>query len=107
MKRLNKRRRKLLGKLLVNTRFNADLCRYAANRLRKLLHDREKSANVPFPTNVMIELGNLCNLHCMMCPREFIYGKEMDKGFMALEQAMKIIDELYPYLDSIGLTGLG
>ncbi len=107
MKRLNKRRRKLLGKLLVNTRLNADLRRYAANRLRKLMHDREKNTVIPFPTNAMIELGNVCNLHCMMCPREFIYGKEMDKGFMTLEQAEKIIDELYPYLDSIGLTGLG
>ena len=84
MKRLNKRRRKLLGKLLVNTRLNADLRRYAANRLRKLMHDREKTTVIPFPTNAMIELGNVCNLHCMMCPREFVYGKEMDKGFNSL-----------------------
>ena len=55
----------------------------------------------------MIELGNVCNLHCLMCPREFVYGQQMDKGFMPLEKACRLIDQLYPYLDSIGLTGLG
>ncbi len=55
----------------------------------------------------MLELGNVCNLHCKMCPREYTYGQVMDKGFMDLENAYKIIDEIYPFLDSIGLTGLG
>jgi len=31
----------------------------------------------------------------------------MDKGYMSVENAKKIIDELWPYLDSIGLTGMG
>jgi len=55
----------------------------------------------------MLELGNVCNLHCRMCPREYEYGKQMDVGFMPKEKAMSIIDEAYPYLTSIGLTGLG
>lgn len=105
--KLNKRRRKLLGKLILNTRINADLLRYVRNRIRRLRLSRDKATVVAHPTNAMIELGNVCNLHCLMCPREFIYGKEMDKGFMPLERALRIVDELYPYLDSIGLTGLG
>ena len=42
-----------------------------------------------------------------MCPREYEYGKAMDVGFMPIEKFKKIVDEIYPYLDSIGLTGLG
>lgn len=107
LKRLNKRRRKLLRKLVLNTRLNADFVRYLSNRFRKFRHNREKNTMVPFPTNAMIELGNMCNLRCLMCPREFKYGREMDKGFMSFTKAKSIIDELYPYLDSVGLTGLG
>ncbi len=107
MTHLNKRRRKLLRKLILNTRINTDLLRYLRNRIRRWRLCSEKSTVVAHPTNAMIELGNVCNLHCLMCPREHDYGKEMDKGFMPLERAIRIIDEMYPYLDSIGLTGLG
>lgn len=107
MGRLNKRRRKLLRKLILNTRVNANLLRYIGNRIHRWRLNREKSTIVAYPTNAMVELGNVCNLHCLMCPREYEYGKEMDKGFMPLERAIGIIDEIYPYLDSIGLTGLG
>jgi MoaA/NifB/PqqE/SkfB family radical SAM enzyme len=105
--RLNKRRLHLLWKLIANTRLNADLGRYLLNRIRTLCLNRNHSTTIAHPTNGMIELGNQCNLHCIMCPREFQYGKEMDKGYMPLERAKQIIDEMYPYLDSIGLTGLG
>ena len=105
--RINKRRLKLLKKLIFKTRFNADLMRYAINRLHILRLNRLHDTTIAYPTNGMIELGNQCNLHCIMCPREFQYGKEMDKGYMPLERAKQIIDEMYPYLDSIGLTGLG
>ena len=105
--RINKRRLKLLKKLISRTRFNADLMRYVTNRLHILRLNRLHDTTIAYPTNGMIELGNQCNLHCIMCPREFQYGKEMDKGYMPLERAKQIIDEMYPYLDSIGLTGLG
>lgn len=105
--RLNKRRRKLLYSAITKTRINADLLKYIVNRLHILAHNRMKTSTVPHPTNAMIELGNVCNLHCLMCPREFQYGHEMDKGFMPLDKAKLVVDELIPYLDSIGLTGLG
>jgi radical SAM protein with 4Fe4S-binding SPASM domain len=55
----------------------------------------------------MIELTDQCNLKCLICPREYDYGKQMDKGYMNFDNFRKVIDEVYPYIDSIGLTGLG
>jgi len=55
----------------------------------------------------MLELTNHCNLRCTTCPREYDFGKDMDKGFISVEKAKAVIDELWPYLDSIGLTGMG
>jgi radical SAM protein with 4Fe4S-binding SPASM domain len=66
-----------------------------------------KSKKVAYPSNIMIELTNHCNLACTTCPREYSFGKAMDKGNISVEQAKKIIDEVWPYLDSIGLTGMG
>ena len=105
LEKLNKRRRHLLVKLLMNTKLNRDFLLYLGNRILALKHNRHKSLTIVHPTNVMLELGNVCNLHCSMCPREHEYGKAMDVGFMPLEKAKQIIDQMYPYLDSCGLTG--
>lgn len=104
---MNKRHIALGLKLLKRSRLNADLVRYLMNRGRMAFGRKRGTTQVYYPTNLMIELGNVCNLHCKMCAREFRYGQEMDKGFMPLEQVKHIIDEVCPYLDSIGLTGLG
>ncbi|MBC8045952.1 MAG: radical SAM protein [Fimbriimonadaceae bacterium] len=66
-----------------------------------------KSPRVTHPSSIMFEVTNHCNLKCITCPREFQYGEEMAKGFMDINQLKKIVDEAYPYVDSIGLTGLG
>lgn len=66
-----------------------------------------KKEKVAYPSAIMIELTNHCNLKCITCPREYEYGRQMDKGFMNYENFKKIIDETHPYLDSIGLSGLG
>jgi MoaA/NifB/PqqE/SkfB family radical SAM enzyme len=66
-----------------------------------------KSTRVAYPSTVMLELSAHCNIHCTVCPREYGYGREMDKGYMPAPKAMGIIDQLWPYLDSIGLTGMG
>ena len=97
----------LAFKVLRRTRINRALFLYTKNRLRLLRFDRSKQTEVPYPTGLMLELGNRCNLHCITCPREYVFGKAMDQGFMPLENVCKIVDEIYPYLDSIGLTGLG
>lgn len=62
---------------------------------------------IAHPSTIMLELTNRCNLACTICPREYDFGKQMDQGNMPLDEAKRIIDEVYPYLDSIGLTGMG
>lgn len=106
-RKLNKRRLKLLSRLIVRTRINRDFFKYVHNRWNWLWLDKDKNTIIPHPTNGMIELGNVCNLHCCICPREYEYGKKMDVGFMPLEKAKALLDQMIPYLDSIGLTGLG
>ena len=91
---LNKRRRVLLKKLVLNTRINKDFIRSIHNHVKKFLLNKEHALTVTYPTNAMLELGNVCNLHCSMCPREFEYGKSMDVGFMPLDKLKKIIDEI-------------
>ena len=55
----------------------------------------------------MLEVTNHCNLKCITCPREYLFGEQMDKGYMDFDELQNIVDEVYPYIDSIGLTGLG
>ena len=93
--------------LLRHSRFDRNLVRYLRNLYAWRRLDKMQTTIEPFPTGLMLELGNKCNLHCIICPREYQYGKAMDIGFMPLDKAKAIIDELYPYLTSIGLTGLG
>jgi radical SAM protein with 4Fe4S-binding SPASM domain len=107
LNKLDKRRLLLLWRAVRRTRINADLWRYTVNRIKVLTENHERNTCINHPTNVMLELGNVCTLHCDTCPREHEYGKDMDIGFMPYDKATRVIDQLMPYLDSIGLTGLG
>jgi radical SAM protein with 4Fe4S-binding SPASM domain len=80
---------------------------YLENKLKHFCLKLTRSTSVAYPSTIMLELTNHCNLLCSTCPRQYDYGKEMDKGYMKVEQVKKIIDELWPCLDSIGLTGMG
>ena len=106
-KKLNKRRLGKAVKRLQNLPKGKNFILYAKNKAKHFFYKAIKSTKVAFPSTVMLELTNLCNLHCTTCPREYNFGKEMNKGVMKLEQAKKIIDEICPYIDSIGLTGMG
>lgn len=90
-------------------RFDACLFPFLFNLIRHKTGNFKKDArkDIPFPTTLMLELTNRCNLHCITCPREYGFGKEMQIGDMPTELAVKIIDEAVPYLKSIGLTGMG
>lgn len=80
---------------------------YFFNKIRHLYYKITKSVKVAYPSTIMIELTNHCNLACTTCAREYGYGKQMDKGNININDAKIIIDEVWPYLDSIGLTGMG
>lgn len=84
-----------------------DFFAYSKNKIEYFALKVAKSRKVAHPSTAMLELTNHCNLHCITCPREYGYGQEMEMGFMDFEKLKNIVDQLYPYVDSIGLTGLG
>jgi len=104
---LNKRRLKKALRRLMNLPGGIYFFLYIINKIKHFYFKAIKSTRVAYPSTIMLELTNQCNLACTICPREYDYGKAMDKGQMSVESAKKMIDELWPYLDSIGLTGMG
>lgn len=104
---MNKRRLKKAIKRLMFLPKNMFLFLYINNKIKHFYLKLIKSKKVAYPSTIMLELTNHCNLSCITCPREYDFGKLMDKGNMSVIQAKKIIDEVWPYLDSIGLTGMG
>ncbi len=104
---MNKRKIKKAIKRLRFLPKNKFFFLYAGNKLKQAWLKFIKSTKVAYPSTIMLELNNHCNLHCTTCPREYDYGRAMDKGFITVQQAIGIVDELWPYLDSIGLTGMG
>ena len=104
---MNKRRLKKAVKRLNYLPKNKYLLLYLINKLKHIYFKSTKSTKVAYPSTIMLELTNHCNLACTTCAREYIFGKEMNKGLINVDKAKEIIDELWPYLDSIGLTGLG
>jgi len=107
MKKMNKRKFKKAIKRITHLPGGRYLILYFSNKISHFYLKRTRSAKVAYPSTIMLELTNHCNLACTTCPREYDYGKAMDKGNMDLDSAKKIIDEVWPYLDSIGLTGMG
>ena len=105
--KMNKRKLRKAIRRLVNLPGGKFFILYVANKIKHFYLKFIKSTKVAYPSTIMLELTNHCNLACTTCPREYDYGKAMDKGNMNAESAKKIIDEVWPYLDSIGLTGMG
>ena len=54
---------------------------------------------------IRIETTNICNAHCIMCPREKL---DREKGTMSIDLFKKIIDEVKDYgVESVFLGGFG
>jgi radical SAM protein with 4Fe4S-binding SPASM domain len=104
---MTKRRIKKALKRAIYLPRGLDFIRYVSNKIYSFYLRKTKSLKVAHPSTVMLEVTNHCNLHCITCPREYDYGKKMDKGYMDFDKFKQTIDELYPYVDSVGLTGLG
>jgi radical SAM protein with 4Fe4S-binding SPASM domain len=105
--KLNKRRLKKVYNRLKSLPGGTNFFRYGWNKLRGSFLRATRSTRVPYPSSIMLEVTNHCNLACITCPREYGFGKAMDKGTIDLEKMKKVVDEVGPYIDSIGLTGLG
>ena len=104
---MNKRRLKKAIRRITRLPLNHNLLLYTGNKVRHYFYKLTRSTLIAYPSTVMLELTNHCNLACTTCPREYTYGREMDKGSMEIDRAKRIIDELWPFLDSVGLTGMG
>lgn len=104
---MNKRKIKKAIYRLSHLPKGLDFFKYASNKWKVIRLKNTGSLMVAHPSTLMLELTNRCNLACTTCPRVYDYGQAMDKGNMPIEQAKKIIDQVWPYLDSIGLTGMG
>lgn len=105
--KLNKRRFKKVLNRLRKLPGGINFFRYGWNKLNGFLLKSTHSTKVPYPSSIMLEVTNHCNLACITCPREYGFGNAMAKGTIDLEQMKKVVDEVGPYIDSIGLTGLG
>lgn len=105
---MSRRKLQQIKTIIINTSVDKNLLKFARNIARRGIYRLfPKRFKMPWPTTLMLELTNKCNLHCITCPREYDYGKELIPGDMTFELAKEIIDDSYPYLQSIGLTGMG
>jgi radical SAM protein with 4Fe4S-binding SPASM domain len=104
---MTKRRFKKLLRRAIHLPRGMDLFRYTSNKINSYYFQVTKSLKVAYPSTIMLEVTNHCNLKCITCPREYLFGEQMNKGHMNFDKLKKVVDEAYPYIDSIGLTGLG
>ncbi len=105
--KINRRRLKKIYNRIANLPGGLNFFKYSANKLNGLFLTLIKSTKVPFPSSILLEVTNHCNLACITCPREYDFGLDMDKGMIKSMQLKKVVDEVAPYIDAIGLTGLG
>ena len=105
--KFTKRKIEKACKILRNTRINGDFIKFIGNFSKRKFARLTAECDIPYPTTISLELTNKCNLKCTMCPREHKFGRELEYGNMDTNLAKKIIDEIYPYVVSVGLTGLG
>lgn len=104
---MEKRKLRKIKYIIRQTKLDGDLIKFATNFICHKLYRKLNLDKVPWPSTFSLELTNKCNLHCVMCPREYEYGKGMIPGDMSTELAKRLIDESYPYVQSMGLTGMG
>ncbi|MFI5133722.1 MAG: radical SAM protein [Chitinophagales bacterium] len=105
--KLNKRRLRKIYQRIKNLPGGINFFRYIRNKIYGFFLRISNSTKVPYPSSIMLEVTNHCNLGCITCPREYAYGDAMSKGSIDVDKMKKIVDEVAPYIDSIGLTGLG
>ena len=67
----------------------------------------EKWAELPaFPRIIDVELTNLCNFRCLMCPTG-TFSQRRDKGFMADEVFEHLLDEVTPHQTALRFIRFG
>jgi len=105
--KLNKRRIQKIINRVKKLPGGINFFRYTRNKIHGFYLKSIGSTKVPYPSSIMLEVTNHCNLSCITCPREYGFGQAMAKGTIDIDRMKKVVDEVGPYIDSIGLTGLG
>lgn len=105
--KINRRRLQKISNRLRKLPGGINFFRYCFNKANGIFLKAIKSTKVPYPSSIMMEVTNHCNLGCITCPREYGFGQAMAKGTIELANMKRVVDEVGPYIDSIGLTGLG
>lgn len=64
-------KRKLLkaAKRIKNLPRGIDLLKYISNKIKNFVLTKRKSLVVAYPSSIMIELTNHCNIKCITCAR--------------------------------------
>jgi radical SAM protein with 4Fe4S-binding SPASM domain len=68
--------------------------------------DKQKDRVIGYPTHLFIDVTNICNLRCILCPTG-VGAPGRKKGIMPLETFKKIVHEMQRYLISIDLFNWG
>ena len=105
--KVNARRLRKIYNRLRSLPKGVNFFKYASNKVYAGYLKALKSTKVAYPSSIMLEVTNHCNLGCITCPREYAFGDAMNKGSMDIQKMKRVVDEVAPYIDSIGLTGLG
>jgi len=68
--------------------------------------DKQKDRVIGYPTHLFIDVTNICNLRCTLCPTG-VGAPGRKKGIMPLETFKRIVREMQRYLISIDLFNWG
>ncbi len=93
---MTRRKIRKIVKRAIHLPRGSNLFKYIANKIYAYFLKKSKSLKVAYPSTIMLEVTNHCNLKCITCPREYLFGDQMDKGHMNFEKLKKIVDEAYP-----------
>src|ERR1700744_939105 len=94
--RINSRRLKKIVSRLRNLPGGAGFFKYSFNKLTGFCLKITRSTKVSFPSSIMLEMTNHCNLACITCPREYAYGDARAKGTMERESRYRVVEGVAP-----------
>ena len=69
---MNKRKIHITIKRLKNLLKSKFLFLYLRNKLKHFYFKSIRSTSVTYPSTIMLELTNNCNLRCTTCPHEYV-----------------------------------
>lgn len=91
-----------IQELKVVIRNNRRIAEFLSSHFQKKFRKRHKEYP-PFPEHIDIEVTNVCNLNCIMCPREEMKRKYQHMDWDLFRKISKELGENRRYLDRVSL----